>query len=1444
METNISKRLVALFLTVLMIFSSVSVTAFAQDGEQTTTEQTTTQDPENGETSEDPVEPEVTFEGVGVASSEELEEALSSEAAKICITADFELDRTFYITRDVTIYSVQQHTLTRKADFADDIFVVGEAADGTVCSEKVTLIVGTAGSKNSDMLIIDGNKSAIAEDFIVTGTVFFVCKNGQVDLHPDLTVTNCEKKGNERALDKDKYTLCSDRTIIGGPVAIIVEAAKADPNTIADGRVNVYGGKYTDNSISGGTIHGGVFFNHSKLYVYDGTFENNTSSSRAAVFYNYRTMHLYKAIIRNNTAESAGGAIYLPSSSGAKLYIGGSYTTAEPQVVFKGNPGKDAGAISSSGTLVIRNALFEGNTSTYDGGAIFGTGSYDNIAIYNSTFTDNSAGVSGGAIFITSKRDSVDVELLVKDSEFSENKALKNHGGAIYVDYPSRAYVRDTSFSENSAVQNGGAVYVHGTAGEFNYVTFNGNTAANGGALYASEDADNENASTVVMNKVTAIGNSASKGGVVNLGVAEFKAYNSEFKNNSSVSHGSALHFSGSAKGGVYNSLLEGNSCTSTKVSDNCGAVYLYTKDTSSKVTLHTCTLKNNTSNGLGGGILISGPSILDLYNITATGNSAAKGGLMYETVSGSVVTISGLTVSGNTATAGGPIIWGNTYNAKLYINKNNYTDSDVTTALDDAYWSAAIVNKLTVSDSDATVPEYEDYTQPEFDIKKHEGSNHTYEAVVTATCTQDGLTIYTCACGEAYAEELEALGHEFTEEIINDAHLKEKGDLQSVYYYSCSRCDEISTEDTYTVLDADINNKFAEISGITAGLTVEGTDTANAVVRNEAEITLDFSLNDESIGRHMDAWWVGVKILAPEGMTAQELEKSTYRNGAAEHFFWDKKDSEDSAERHFITVWVPVTQQYIENDNDGILNYRYEFDWDGNGYGISTQKITISVDTSKLNRLHSAGCTEFIDEAEVAPDCVNTGKKAKSHCSVCGLILSDGQVIDARGHDETPHEAQTPTCTAIGWDEYVSCSRCPYTTYVEIPATGHSFTNEVEYKAATCTAGGNEAYKQCEICNKYFTGDAATNSADAKDDVSSFVIPKLGHSYETAVTAPTCTEEGYTTYTCACSDTYIADYVDALKHTYTNACDNSCNRCKETRKIKHSYKTVTTPATLSKDGKVENKCSVCGYVSSKTTVYYPKTITLSATSYTYNGKTKKPTVTVKDSKKKTVSSSNYTVSYSSKSPKSVGKYSVTITFKGKYSGKKVLYFNILPSKTSKISVSCDTTAIKASWKKVTGATGYKVELLNSKGKVVKSETTTKNSYTFKKLSKVTTYKIRVTAYTKIDKKAVYSTVSTTITTSTAPAKVTLSKVTAGSKSAALAWKTVSGASGYEVQYSTSSKFKSAKTATVKKGSSKKTTIKKLTKGKKYYFKVRAYKTVDGNKVYGAWSSAKSVKVK
>lgn len=75
-------------------------------------------------------------------------------------------------------------------------------------------------------------------------------------------------------------------------------------------------------------------------------------------------------------------------------------------------------------------------------------------------------------------------------------------------------------------------------------------------------------------------------------------------------------------------------------------------------------------------------------------------------------------------------------------------------------------------------------------------------------------------------------------------------------------------------------------------------------------------------------------------------------------------------------------------------------------------------------------------------------------------------------------------------------------------------------------------------------------------------------------------------------------------------------------------------------------------------------------------------------------------------------------------------------------------------------------------------------------------------------------------------------------------WKKVSNASGYAIQYSTSKKFKKPVTVKVKKAKTTSTTLKKLKKGKTYYVRVRAYKTVNGTTYYGKYSSVKKVRIK
>ena len=104
-----------------------------------------------------------------------------------------------------------------------------------------------------------------------------------------------------------------------------------------------------------------------------------------------------------------------------------------------------------------------------------------------------------------------------------------------------------------------------------------------------------------------------------------------------------------------------------------------------------------------------------------------------------------------------------------------------------------------------------------------------------------------------------------------------------------------------------------------------------------------------------------------------------------------------------------------------------------------------------------------------------------------------------------------------------------------------------------------------------------------------------------------------------------------------------------------------------------------------------------------------------------------------------------------------------------------------------------------------------------------------------------------TLTFKINPAKTTVSKVTGGAKKLTVSiTKKTAQTTGYEVQYSTSSKFttKTTKTKTITKNTTTKTTITKLTAKKTYYVRVRTYKTVNGKKYYSAWSAAKKAKTK
>lgn len=183
----------------------------------------------------------------------------------------------------------------------------------------------------------------------------------------------------------------------------------------------------------------------------------------------------------------------------------------------------------------------------------------------------------------------------------------------------------------------------------------------------------------------------------------------------------------------------------------------------------------------------------------------------------------------------------------------------------------------------------------------------------------------------------------------------------------------------------------------------------------------------------------------------------------------------------------------------------------------------------------------------------------------------------------------------------------------------------------------------------------------------------------------------------------------------------------------------------------------------------------------------------------------------------------------------------------AKINVFSESTASHIiKWSKLDSATGYEVYRYNvSAKKYEKIKTTSSNKLKVKNLKSGSIYKYKVRGYVLKNNTKYYGDFSAVVFAPTKPSQVALKSVkSTKTKTATVLWDKVSGASGYVVVYATDSKFKKAKTVTVKKGSTLKATIKKLSKGKKYYFKVRAYKTVNGKKLYGAYSAVKNIKVK
>ncbi len=379
-----------------------------------------------------------------------------------------------------------------------------------------------------------------------------------------------------------------------------------------------------------------------------------------------------------------------------------------------------------------------------------------------------------------------------------------------------------------------------------------------------------------------------------------------------------------------------------------------------------------------------------------------------------------------------------------------------------------------------------------------------------------------------------------------------------------------------------------------------------------------------------------------------------------------------------------------------------------------------------------------------------------------------------------------------------------------------HTLTVQDEVKA-TCISSGLTRGSYCKICQKLVT------------EQEFIPVSEIGeHQLETVKgVAPTCTEEG-------------------------KSIGISCKLCGEVlaksetiAPTGHLIKEDVTRATTSKDGKVVEVCQYCDEVTDIDIIEKVKSISLYDSVYTYYGTVKNPTPIVTDtSGRKLKKDVDYTFEYPDGRIE-IGDYKIKVTLKGKYKGSKELIFKIRPDSVKNLKSTATSTTVSLSWEGVPKATKYRIYKYDSKSKTYKKVADTKNtSYKITGLSRGTKYKYRVRPCTRINGTDYYSEEYQYTTAITKPKTASITSVSSSkSKTAVVKWKKVSNAEKYQITYSTSKSFKNAKSVTV---SSKNTsaTIKGLSKGKKYYFKVRAYRSLSSVKVYGNYSKAKSKKIK
>ena len=356
--------------------------------------------------------------------------------------------------------------------------------------------------------------------------------------------------------------------------------------------------------------------------------------------------------------------------------------------------------------------------------------------------------------------------------------------------------------------------------------------------------------------------------------------------------------------------------------------------------------------------------------------------------------------------------------------------------------------------------------------------------------------------------------------------------------------------------------------------------------------LKLNFSPANPSIGRTIDAYWIGYKFLAPEAVTSENVANVLYSNNSGETWksFNNAKDGvlED---RYYLEAWVPITEESALNHSQQKTNMKWTYLFDSDGDKENYQTIIIEVCPENLelvkdgktvakyvnwNRIFKVTYVDDETDEILGTEEVVSGEKVENIPEItipegmCGYDFDYEYVDDEVAFEDLPitqdmevriyfynhiwgegEVTKEATCTESGEKTYI-CGNTETHTKKEVIA--HTLEKVAEVPA-TCEEAGTKEHWKCTRCNKKFSdAEGKTEIAEPEE------LEALDHDWdegEVTIEA-TCTESGEKTYTCENDETHTKKEVIApLGHNF-----GEWNIVKE--------------ATILEEGKKERICTRC----------------------------------------------------------------------------------------------------------------------------------------------------------------------------------------------------------------------------------------------------------------------------